>query len=382
MPKSPEAPITASLFRWARESAGYALHETAEKLKCSDEEVESWENGKALPRLVQLREAAGLFKRPVSVFFLETPPKEELPRDFRTIGNAKPLGLSPKARFALRHAEAIRDVARDFIDLMEVPTEEARPLIKQSMHPSKAANAIQKWLGSSISERLEIPPGDGYQAFEYWVSLLESRWVAVSQLPISTSELRGACLYDELLPILVVSTKDAINGRIFSLFHELTHLLMKQSAMSIAASDEVLNDEKEELSDTEHFCNEVAGEFLVPKEVLAQFLKADERDIDSGKPLISIARKLNVSRLVVLRRTFEMKLMKRSVYIALLKSWSLGSGGDFGMATQAQQCLKRSSRLMTRLILNAVSARRITLREALGVFNIRAKHIPELVKMV
>ena len=382
MPKSPEAPITASLFRWARETAGYSRAEAAKKIDCTEKEVASWEDGGALPRLAQLRAAASMFRRPVSVFFLESRPEEELPKDFRTIGDAKPLGLSPKARFALRHAESIQELAKDFLDLLDEPVKKARPNIKATMTPSAAAEAIEQWLGSSMEARLEIPPGDGYQAFDYWVALLESQRVAVSQLSIATAELRGACLYDDVLPVLVVSTKDAINGRIFSLFHELTHLLMKQSAMSIAASDDVINDDDQELSSVELFCNAVAGGFLVPKAPLVQFLQDDQRDINTGAPIVSVARKLNVSRLVVLRRAFELQMIGKSNYFELLKTWSGAGGGDGGMATQAQQCLKRSSRLMTKMILSAVSARRITLREALGAFNIRAKHIPELLKMV
>ena len=36
---------------------------------------------------------------------------------------------------------------------------------------------------------------------------------------------RGFCLLDNEFPIIVVNSSDSINSKIFSLFHELTHIL-------------------------------------------------------------------------------------------------------------------------------------------------------------
>ena len=37
--------------------------------------------------------------------------------------------------------------------------------------------------------------------------------------------------FHEKIPIILLNGKDSVNGRIFSLFHELTHLLLGESAI-------------------------------------------------------------------------------------------------------------------------------------------------------
>ena len=69
-------------------------------------------------------------------------------------------------------------------------------------------------------------------------------------------EMRGLCIFHDKIPIIILNGKDTPNGRIFSLFHELTHLLLAESAI---CGDDV-----------EIFCNSVAGEFLVPESDLIQ----------------------------------------------------------------------------------------------------------------
>ena len=65
--------------------------------------------------------------------------------------------------------------------------------------------------------------------------------------------MRGLCIFHDEVPIILLNGKDTTNGRIFSLFHELTHLLLGESAIC----------ENNESSKEEIFCNAVAGEFLV-----------------------------------------------------------------------------------------------------------------------
>ena len=71
---------------------------------------------------------------------------------------------------------------------------------------------------------------------------------------VSIEEMRALCIFHQEIPIILLNGKDSVNGRIFSLFHELTHLLIGESAI---CDDDESNEE-------EIFCNAVAGEFLVP----------------------------------------------------------------------------------------------------------------------
>ena len=48
---------------------------------------------------------------------------------------------------------------------------------------------------------------------------------------ISTDEMRGVSIAENILPVVAVNVKDKPNGRTFTLLHEFTHLLLRQSGI-------------------------------------------------------------------------------------------------------------------------------------------------------
>lgn len=76
-----------------------------------------------------------------------------------------------------------------------------------------------------------------------------------TQKSISITECRGYAIYDEYAPLIFINSNDSsINGKIFTLLHELAHILLKHSGVS---SYDFSIDE-------EYRCNEIAGEILMP----------------------------------------------------------------------------------------------------------------------
>lgn len=72
---------------------------------------------------------------------------------------------------------------------------------------------------------------------------------------ISIRECRGYAIYDEYAPLIFINSKDTSdNGKIFTLLHELAHILLKHSGVS--SYDFNIN--------KEYQCNEIAGEILMP----------------------------------------------------------------------------------------------------------------------
>ena len=94
MAKRLKATITTAVLTWARQTAGFSLAEAARRLKVKEERLTEWEdpNSGATPSLPQLRKLAGLFKRPLAVFYLqEAPPQFAVMRDLRRLpGDGRP----------------------------------------------------------------------------------------------------------------------------------------------------------------------------------------------------------------------------------------------------------------------------------------------------
>ena len=82
---------------------------------------------------------------------------------------------------------------------------------------------------------------------------------------ISIAECRGYAIYDDYAPLIFINSNDSsVNGKIFTLLHELAHILLKHSGVS--SYDFGVNEEYQ--------CNEIAGEILMPlREFKAQWNK-------------------------------------------------------------------------------------------------------------
>jgi len=65
--KSLEIDVSPLILKWARESAGWSVKETAKKIGVSPETIEKWETGKKRLSLSILEELAVSFKRPLAV---------------------------------------------------------------------------------------------------------------------------------------------------------------------------------------------------------------------------------------------------------------------------------------------------------------------------
>jgi hypothetical protein len=63
-----------------------------------------------------------------------------------------------------------------------------------------------------------------YQALRRWRGAVESRNVFVLQLSMPVDDARGCSLTDQEPFMIVVSSSDAVQARIFTLFHEYAHL--------------------------------------------------------------------------------------------------------------------------------------------------------------
>ena len=75
-------------------------------LKRTQEEIEAWESGAEAPTYPQLEKLAyDIYKRPLAIFFLPTPPKESLPQsEFRTLPDADMRTLSRDTYLHIRRA--------------------------------------------------------------------------------------------------------------------------------------------------------------------------------------------------------------------------------------------------------------------------------------
>ena len=73
-----QALVKPELLIWARQKAGLDLHEAAKKVAIRPERLQSWEAGETRPTVKQLRKLGQVYKRPLAIFYLADPPRDEV----------------------------------------------------------------------------------------------------------------------------------------------------------------------------------------------------------------------------------------------------------------------------------------------------------------
>lgn len=102
---------TPSVMKWARESMHLAPEAVSKKLKVELADVLSWESGEQAPPVTKLRELATLYKRPVAVFFLSSPPSDfQTIRDYRHSSGLTGFEVTPKLAYEIRCAHERREI--------------------------------------------------------------------------------------------------------------------------------------------------------------------------------------------------------------------------------------------------------------------------------
>jgi len=302
--------VKPELLIWARESGGFTVPAAAAKLKVSVDRLQEWEQGDRTLSVPQLRKIAALYKRPIAVFFLPEPPATfDAMRDFRRL-SAEDLKHSPALELEIRRVHMRRDNVIEIREETDWDVTVFGELIGGApIESEELARFARKLLGIELADQSALK-GDPYAALALWTSAIERLGVLVFHAAkVELGEMRGFSVYHPLLPIIVVNAKDSPRGRLFTLVHELAHLLLRADGLC----DE---HDSGDYSDPEVFCNQVAGSILVPSETLGS--EAVVRSMVDGKisneEIQALARRYAVSQEVIIRRLLTLGKVSSRFY--------------------------------------------------------------------
>jgi Zn-dependent peptidase ImmA (M78 family) len=307
-----QIPITRAVLTWARERAGYTIEAASEKWK----NISAWEKEPGedemplFPTYVQLEEMAEAFKVPVAVFFFPTPPDVPRPEEtFRTLPEAELSSLEPRIKLLLRKAKALQ------INLAELNggRNPARRLITRDLQfpvtieAEEMAEAVRQYLGVSVEDQASWASVEA--ALEKWRAALVDVGVFVFKDQFRSPRFAGFCLTDEEFPIVYVNNTSAKSRQIFTLFHELGHLLFHTSGVDFR-SQEVHADNPEDRR-IEVLCNRFAGAILVPAVAFLAQMAGREANYEAASEL---AAHFKVSMLVIYRKFRDLRLISATEY--------------------------------------------------------------------
>lgn len=381
MRAEPVVGVQPSVIRWARVSMGMSFEDVAHKLKRSTEEVMAWESENGTPPTYSQLEnlAYKVFKRPLAVFFLPAPPDEIPPaREFRTLPDADLRSLQADTYVQVRKAHAYQITLKELFEGRNPSGRQISQEIPLDMHePVEAqAQAVRKTLGISLDDQLGWKSDD--LALKRWRESLETLGVFVFKAPFKQKDISGFCLLDADFPLIYLNNSATKTRQIFSLLHELAHLLLNVNGISKFETSYVSRLPAAERR-IEQFCNKVAAEILIPSHDFAQQIAGFPSNAESVQDHLyaSLASRYGVSREAILRRLLDLERVSQSFYEQKAKLWSsqkkAASGGDW----YASQNTYLSDRL-AREVIGRHYRNQISVEQASEFLGIKAKNFAGL----
>jgi Zn-dependent peptidase ImmA (M78 family) len=322
-----QIPITPGLVTWARERAGLSLEEATQRFP----RIADWEQGASFPTYPQLEQLSDLLKLPIAVFFFPTPPNVPAIREtFRTLPDVEFEHLPSRVRILLRKAKALQ---LNLAELTQGRNPAARLITRELVGGANTtveqlAATVRDYLGVSLEQQVQW--SDDEEALKRWRSALFDVGIFVFKDAFRIEEFSGFCLFDEEFPIIYVNNSSTKTRQIFTLFHELAHLIFHTSGID-TLTDSYVSHLQGDAQRIEVLCNRFAAEFLVPTAVFNAAVRGRE---ESEALAEELAARFHVSREMIFRRFLDRGAIDEARYIAAATHWSGqrqggGTGGDY-----------------------------------------------------
>lgn len=274
--------INPAVLEWARTTAGLSYEDAAQRIGLSDsqkatgaEKLEAIERGERAPTPAQLSKMAAAYHRPLLSLYLSEPPRRaDRGEDFRTTAAFVAPDEAARLDALVRDVRARHAILQD----MMADDEDAEPRafvgsLEITTPIPTAANRIRNALDmvddNGIRKRAS-KPGDLFTELRRRVEALGVFVILLGDLgnyrtAIPPSVFRGFAVADQFAPFIVVNDQDAKAAWSFTLIHELVHVFVGSTGVSGAPTTVP---PRTPTAHVERFCNDVAGEVLLPTDAL------------------------------------------------------------------------------------------------------------------
>lgn len=374
--------INYEILKWAREQSPISIEDIPVRIKnMKSEEVEKWENGIELPSINEAKKLANLYDIPFVALFLSETPKRDTTKyiDRRTYKDNIDIEISYELWKEINRLKSCRENAIEFID------ENNYNNIFNSFNENDSINniALNARKLFNINTPLKNKTAYNNNAFNYFRNKIEKKGVLVLQIEgISIKEIRGVSLNFDILPIIAVNKSDSDRAKVFTLFHELGHLIRRSSNLCLVDfNDKEDNEEK--------ICNDIAANILIPEDIIKN--EIINIDINNDKEIEKISDKYAVSKFVIIKRLYDLKKIDfatyKNKYDNYLNSFNAivkikKKKGEKKVIPQDRKFVSSSGKLYPSIIFDAYYDGKISFGEMCNTFNVNAKYVESIERMV
>lgn len=315
--------VNAKILRWARKTAGLSPEDAVEKLDLRDargvsalERLAALESGDSEPTRPMLVKMAKQYRRPLLTFYMSGPPRKgDRGEDFRTLSKDHSPSADVLLDTLIRDIRARQSMVRAVIeDEDEAQTLDFIGSKETSDEVSNVVKSIRETIRFNLAEfRAPNSAEDGFallrkktEAVGIFVLLIGN--LGSHHTAIDLETFRGFALADPVAPFVIINDQDSKAAWSFTLLHELVHLWLGQTGVSGAQAERRL----------ERFCNDVAGELLLPTDELVNLNVSDSTNFESSVARISeFAGERNLSRSMVAYKLYRSGAIEQNTWSRL-----------------------------------------------------------------
>ena len=286
--------VNVHILKQCRKQMGLSLKDVKKIVP----KISEIEDASKEPTPKQLTKLANIYQVPRWVFIEDKLPQEyhyaQMPT-FRRFKRSTAFNPS-KIRQLVSRVEQYRDLYLELRLEMDEPLQPFKS-VRPLESAEKTAESIQKWL--QLNEPLDFDSLREKLEDQNIFIFMTSKYKGWSN--IDKTSFRGLSIFYETLPIIVINDSDYKKAQSFTLFHELGHLLKKNT---------VIGCEQDHRKEEERWCDQLAGCVLMPSASTDTL----NQSFDQLKDIKKIAEQFKISPYSCLVRLKQLGFINQKKY--------------------------------------------------------------------
>ncbi len=353
--------IQPEVLAFMRKSAGMTEDDVAKKLNLSKAKYLSIETGKEKIPQTHLIQLADIYKRPLIAFYSpDITTVSVLPHDYRLNRDKK---LSSEVflakRKALYLAEHLKEITGQKTTL---------PKINTNASATALAEDIKTLLQIDYDALKEL---NGEPVISYYKSLIEEKFfIPIIEHALKTNGVRAFSVYGEV-SVIVLNESDMAEVKLFSLCHELCHLLKREDGICSVDIEKDKQNQPEE-----RYCDEFAAHILMPD---TELKKAVQQPITTFQQVEKLAKSFGISKQVTIIRLKELGIIDTGKYSVFKSKFEAVNKSGFGRRNWERTFINRTSRLVLNNLINSFKKGDLTYSSLSNITGIKDKYLQKLI---
>ena len=301
--------INGEIIRWAREFYNMTTEEAAQAIGVDVLRYQNWEAGSEYPTYAKLKKISDVFRKPSAIFFFPEPPQlPQIKGDLRTLPDSVVNTFSKNVIIQFEKARVYQ------LSLGELYGDRQSILVQRNTFPqniNQLCNYFRMLLDFPLSA--QKAQKNTKVVFEIFRERFYDLGIYVFKDAFGDNSISGLSLNGDKYPVILINNSMSFARQIFTLFHELYHLISKTSGAEIIRDEFflALNTKQQKI---EHTCDTFANEFLVPVDDFKQELRKKELNENRIKELSTL---YSVSKEAIMYKLYIMKLITPDEYTEL-----------------------------------------------------------------